>query len=169
MAIDTKIKLIAAIDQLIDETEANQETTGLLAHLFAGVQQVNRSFERETKFKAKKSSPIKTTGKPMPPPAEFTKEDFEKKTRIKEDAKPVDEPKAEAEPTPAPIEVDPIDPTNESELLDIVTDGLERVRENYKTPGAFKKKLKSIGVDANGKTIEELFNQAKAKFDEISQ
>lgn len=168
MAINTKVALINEIDKLIDSVESNQETHGLLGGLFALVQQVDRSFQRETKFKAKKRSGLaSSSAKPMPPNAEFAKEDFEKKTvKTRAAAQPV---KAEPNEEPAPVEVETKEQPNEGELLDIVTDGLDKIKEQYKSPKVFAKKLKSIGVDATGKTHEELFAQAKAKFDEISQ
>lgn len=165
--INTKVALINEIDKLIDSVESNQETHGLLGGLFALVQQVDRSFQRETKFKAKKRSGLPSpSAKPMPPNAEFAKEDFEKKTVKTQVAQPV---KAEPKEEPAPVEVETKEQPNEGELLDIVTDGLDKIKEQYKSPKVFAKKLKAIGVDATGKTHEELFVQAKAKFDEISQ
>ncbi len=76
---------------------------------------------------------------------------------------------SEEDEEPAPVEVETKEQPNEGELLDIVTDGLDKIKEQYKSPKVFAKKLKAIGVDATGKTHEELFAQAKAKFDEISQ
>lgn len=101
MAINTKVALINEIDKLIDNVEHSQETKGLLDGLFALVQQVDRSFQRETKFKAKKRAGFAApSGKPMPPNAEFAKEDFEKKTvKTREAAQPVKaEPKRRAGP-----------------------------------------------------------------------
>ncbi|MBK9258123.1 MAG: hypothetical protein IPM42_21985 [Saprospiraceae bacterium] len=166
--IKTKVALITAIDNLIDTTAYNGETQGLLQGLFALVQQNNRSFEREKSFKLKKT--IHTTapsGKTMPPNAEFSKEDFEKKT-VRKVAEPVKEQPKAADPEPMVLTEDEIKtPSNESEILDLVTDGLDKAKANFKTPAQFKKKLAGLGIDSKGKTYEEIFEDLKAAFNNL--
>ena len=166
--IKTKVALITAIDNLIDTTTYNGETQGLLQGLFALVQQSNRSFEREKAFKAKKtvhSAP--TSGKVMPPNADFSKEDFEKKT-AKKVAEPVKEQPKAAEPEPMILTDDEIKtPSNDSDILDLVTDGLDKAKANFKTPAQFKKKLSALGIESKGKTHEEIFEDLKAAFNNL--
>lgn len=166
MAVNTKVGLITEIDKLINSTELNQETQGLLQHLYAGVQQVDRSFVRETNFKAKRKGGTTAPKTNMPPNYVPTPEELAaiEKKRMNPPVPPVEIKQDDL----APVQVEVKEQPNEGELLDIVIDGLEKAKENFKTPKAFAKKLKSIGVEAEGKTHEELFKVAKAKFDEIS-
>lgn len=166
MAVNTKVGLITEIDKLINLTELNQETQGLLQHLYAGVQQVDRSFVRETNFKAKRKGGNTAPKTNMPPNYVPTKEELAaiEKKRMNPPAPPVEIKQDDATQVTVEVKEQP----NEGELLDIITDGLEKAKENYKNPKAFAKKLKSIGIEAEGKTHEELFKVAKTKFDEIS-
>lgn len=163
MAINTKVSLITEIDKLIDSIEKNQETTGLLNGLYSIVQQVDRSFIRETKFKAKGSKPVGKTIK-MPPNFQPTAEELaeiEKKRDLILTAPPV-EPDQEKEPEPIMVETK--EPTNEAELLDIFTDGVEGAKEKFKTPKAFAKKLKDLGFATTGKTYDDIYSELEAKF-----
>lgn len=166
MAVNTKVGLITEIDKLINSTELNQETQGLLQHLYAGVQQVDRSFVRETNFKAKRKGGTTTPKTNMPPNYAPTPEELAEleKKRMMPTVPPVDTLQEEPAQTVAEVKPQP----NEAELLDLITDGLEKAKENYKTAKVFAKKLKSIGIEAEGKTHEELFKVAKSKFDEIN-
>lgn len=165
MAVNTKVGLITEIDKLINSTELNQETQGLLQHLYAGVQQVDRSFIRETNFKAKRKTGSTTTKTKMPPNYVPTPEELAEleKKRMTPPVPPVEKQEV-ADPVTVEVKPQP----NEAELLDLITDGLDKAKENYENPKTFAKKLKSIGIEAEGKTHEELFKVAKAKFDEIS-
>lgn len=166
MAISTKVGLINEIDKLIDNTQANQETSGLLRGLYSIIQQVDRSFVRETNFKVKISGKGQTPTTKMPPnyvPTAAELAEIEKK-RTSPPAPPVEIKQDDLAPATAETKPQP----NEAELLDIVAAGIEKIKADYKTPKEFAKKLKAIGVEAKGKTHDELFAAAKVIFDEAS-
>lgn len=171
MAISSKSALITEIDKLIDSAELNQETQGILQNLFATVQQVDRSFNRETKFKANRGAPKSGSSKiKMPPNYAPTPEQIAEaeKKRNQSIAPPVSS-EPESAPSQEPVMVETKEQPNEAELLDIIADGVDKAKETFKTPAAFSKKLKSLGIEAKGKTHEDIFEIAKLKFEEISQ
>lgn len=166
--IKTRVALITAIDNLIEQAAYNGETQGLLQGMFALVQQTNRSFERENAFKAKKAIKSSTPGgSKMPPNAVFTDDDFQKKT-VKKVAEPVKPRLKEVEPEPMVLTDDEIKvPSNESEILDLVMDGLDKAKTNFKKPAQFKKKLAALGIVSEGKTHEEMFEDLKEAFNNL--
>lgn len=164
----SKTKLVAALEDIVigSEHAYTAETRGILEELYSIVQRQGRSMDLEKKFKAKKGN-IKQVdgGIKMPPPAEFTKEDFEKK-RTPQSAPPVENerirPTATEEPKPTPVmEVETKSPSSESELLDIVTAGIEAAKQTYKNPRSFGAKLKALGVTTEGKNFDEHFEAAR--------
>lgn len=163
----SKTKLVATLEDIVagNEHPYTPETRGILEELYSIIQRQGRSMDLEKKFKSKKGSVKQIEGNiKMPPPAVFSQEDFEKK-RTRQSVQPV-------EPTPEPvkpknvdpvkpIEVEPKAPSNESELLDIVAAGVDSAKQTYKNPRTFGAKLKSLGVQTDGKTFNEHFEAAR--------
>lgn len=164
MPITSRAGQIVALDKILDETELNVDTRGVCTEIFAICQRFDRSTEREKKFKSKKlgggvnQEAIKT----MPPPFDVNSYvPEEKKSRI---APPVNQ----VEPEPDPIEVDQKDETNEIKIFDLFQSGIESAKTTYPKAGQFKKALKELGIQAEGKTHEELWSALQAAFDNLT-
>jgi len=164
MQITSRAAQIVALDKILDETELNVDTRGICTEIFAICQRFDRSTEREKKFKSKKlgGGVNQENIKVMPPP--FDPNSYvpeEKKSRI---APPVEK----VEPEPEPLEVDQKDETSELKIADLYWSGIEGAKTAYPKAGQFKKALKELGIQAEGKTHEELWSALQAAFDNLT-
>lgn len=165
MSITTRSGQIVALDKLIDETELNMETRGVLAELFGICQRFDRSSSREAKFKAKRmgGGTNEVAAIKMPPP--FVANDYvepEKKS-------PIVQPVEAVGNDPDPIEVEPKEETPDLKIFDLFTEGIEKAKADYPKAGAFKKALKDLGIQSDGKTHEDLWNDLASKYNEINK
>lgn len=165
MSITTRSGQIVALDKLIDETELNMETRGVLSELFGICQRFDRSSAREAKFKAKRmgggTNDVATIK--MPPP--FVANNYvepEKKS-------PIAQPVEQVENDPEPIEVEAKEETPDLKIFDLFTEGIEKAKADYPKVGAFKKVLKDLGIQGEGKTHEDLWPALESKYNEINK
>ena len=165
MSITTRSGQIVALDKLIDETELNMETRGVLAELFGICQRFDRSSAREAKFKAKRmgGGTNEVAAIKMPPP--FVANDYvepEKKSPIVQAVEAVGN-------DPEPIEVEAKEETQDLKIFDLFTEGIEKVKADYPKAGAFKKALKDLGIQSEGKSHEDLWTALESKYNEIAK
>lgn len=165
MSINSRSGLIVAIDKILDETELNMETRGVLAELFGICQRFDRSSAREAKFKAKRmgGGTNEVAAIKMPPP--FVANDYvepEKKSPIVQAVEAVGN-------DPEPIEVEAKEETQDLKIFDLFTEGIEKVKADYPKAGAFKKALKDLGIQSDGKTHEDLWIALESKYNEIAK
>lgn len=70
---------------------------------------------------------------------------------------------------PDPIEVEPKEETPDLKIFDLFTEGIEKAKADYPKAGAFKKALKDLGIQSDGKTHEDLWNDLASKYNEINK
>ena len=165
MSINSRSGLIVAIDKIIDETELNPDTRGVSAELLAICQRFDRSMEREKRYKAKRmgGGTAQSTTIKMPPP--FVANDYvepEKKS-------PIVQPVEAVGNDPEPIEVEAKEETPDLKIFDLFTEGIESAKAAYPKAGAFKKALKDLGIQSEGKTHEDLWTALESKYNEIAK
>lgn len=141
---------LAAIDELITEgIELNADTRDIIHELYSARQRKRRSNELEKAYAI-----IKGSRRPSVAMIEvkFGDEDFQKKTETEAQAEVV---------ATEPEVVEAKKATNEAEILDIVTDGLDAARRKWKNPKAFANKLRELGITTDATTHAELYEAAK--------
>jgi hypothetical protein len=165
MSITTRSGQIVALDKLIDETELNMETRGVLSELFGICQRFDRSSAREAKFKAKRmgggTNDVATIK--MPPP--FVANNYVEPEKKSLTAQPVEQ----VENDPEPIEVEAKEETPDLKIFNLFTEGIEKAKADYPKVGAFKKVLKDLGIQGEGKTHEDLWPALESKYNEIAK
>lgn len=165
MAITTRSAQIVALDKILDEIELNIDTRQIATELFSICQRFDRSMERERKFRAKKmGGGTNIESKKEMPPA-FDQNSYVAPEKKSQTVQPVSEPEPAA---PEPIEVEQKDETLEIKIFDLFTSGIEGAKASYPKAAAFKKALKDLGIQAEGKTHEDYWNALQLKFDEIN-
>jgi hypothetical protein len=164
MSIKTRVQLIAAIDSLLDQIEITSETRAIGGELYSLATRNDRSMIREKNWKAKR--PGGENSITMPPSHELPKEAFGEQPVKKKELKQT--PIVETANEPEPIEVDQEAPTNAMEVFDLHQEGLEAAIQKYPKVGEFKKYLKSIEINATGKTHQELWEAVVTEFNKIN-
>lgn len=162
--IKTKQEIIKSLDGLIAEIELTPTTRGLLNELYAICQRNDRNMDREKMMKGKlmKNDDPKIK---MPESQTFTEEDFKKKAEI------IPEPQPEPTQTALPakeLEVDQKPETNEMQIFDLYVDGIEGAIAKFPKPKAFQKHLKSLGIESEGKTHQDLWKSLEEAYNKIS-
>lgn len=166
MPISNRSAQIAELDKFLDNTELNPETRGIASEIFAICQRFERSMDRERRFKAKQLGGGAAAQKTVEMPPNFNPNEYvpvEKKSPTVQQ-EPVSEPTV----TESVVEVDQKDETTDLKIFDLFTAGIEGAKTNYPKAGSFKKALKDIGIQAEGKTHEDLWSALQLKFDEIN-
>ena len=141
------------------------ETRGVLSELFGICQRFDRSSAREAKFKAKRmgggTNDVATIK--MPPP--FVANNYVEPEKKSLTAQPVEQ----VENDPEPIEVEAKEETPDLKIFNLFTEGIEKAKADYPKVGAFKKVLKDLGIQGEGKTHEDLWPALESKYNEIAK
>lgn len=167
MPISNRSAQIAELDKFLDNTELNPETRGIASEIFAICQRFERSMDRERRFKAKQLGGGAAAQKVIEMPPNFNPNEYVPVEKKSPTVQPVDQTPNE-NTDPEPIEVDQKDETTDLKIFDLFTAGIEGAKASYPKAGAFKKALKDLGIQADGKTHEDLWSALQLKFDEIN-
>lgn len=154
-----KAELEKDFQSLIEKVEYNHETRPALELIFQNCIKVFRSHNLETLIRTKR------TGAPIPaanvPAREYV-----------DVVQPAEEKKTETmTENAAPLPVDEVraDLTNEMEILDLYSAGIEDAKSKFDKPASFKKHLKGLGIESQGKTYADLWSALENKFNEIKE
>lgn len=82
---------------------------------------------------------------------------------------PIVQPVNPVDATPEPIEVEAKEETLDLKIFDLFTEGIEKAKADYPKAGAFKKVLKDLGIQSDGKTHEDLWSALESKYNEINK